>query len=424
MHCDRYGLRLTTGSALACERYVRGCELLLTLYPGAAAAFDEAIAADPRFALAHVAKARVLQLHGDVAGARAALEVGRGLLDEATAREASHFDAFDRIINSPGPVALEAVLEHVRAWPLDALVLGTCASQFGLIGLSGLAGREQRLADLLDTVAGAYGEDWWFLAHHGMALSEVGRRAEARQKIGRSRAMRAENGFMAHAQAHVSYEDGEADEAAAFMRAWLPGYPREGALFGHLSWHLALVELERGEVAAAFGRYSDAIAAADYPGQPIVKLADSASFLWRAELAGHPRDAGKWQEMVGFARRTFPRAGVAIADWHVALVDAVAADDAAMVGRAREMAALAEAGRYPSGPLVPALALGLAAYEREDFEAAIGLIEPVLAERERIGGAGRRRIWWSSRCSGRMRRRGGWRRCGRIWRGGRRVRRG
>lgn len=297
MHCDRYGLRLTTGSALACERYVRGCELLLTLYPGAAAAFDEAIAADPRFALAHVAKARVLQLHGDVAGARAALEVGRGLLDEATAREASHFDAFDRIINSPGPVALEAVLEHVRAWPLDALVLGTCASQFGLIGLSGLAGREQRLADLLDTVAGAYGEDWWFLAHHGMALSEVGRRAEARQKIGRSRAMRAENGFMAHAQAHVSYEDGEADEAAAFMRAWLPGYPREGALFGHLSWHLALVELERGEVAAAFGRYSDAIAAADYPGSRSsswrTRRRSCGERSWR-DIRGMPGNGRRW----------------------------------------------------------------------------------------------------------------------------------
>ena len=220
-----------------------------------------------------------------------------------------------------------------------------------------------------------------------MALSEVGRRAEARQKIARSRAMRVDNGFMAHAQAHISYEDGDAGEAVAFMRGWLPGYPREGALFGHLSWHLALVELERGEVAEAFERYSDAIAAADYPGQPIIKLADAASFLWRAELAGCPRDIEKWQEMLAFSRKMFPRAGIAIADWHVALVDTVAGDHDAIAARELEMVALAEAGRYPAGSLVPALARGVAAFARADFDAAIGLIEPVLAERERIGGS-------------------------------------
>ena len=289
--------------------------------------------------------------------------------------------------NYPGPLALDVVLTHVREWPRDALVLGTCASQIGLIGLSGLAGREQRLADLLDGVAPAFGDDWWFLAHHGMALSEVGRRAEARQKIARSRAMRVEDGFMAHAQAHMSYEEGDAGEAVAFMRGWLPGYPREGALFGHLSWHLALVELEMGEVTEAFGRYSDAIAAPDYPGQPIIKLADAASFLWRAELAGWPRDVGKWQEMLAFSRKMFPRAGIAIADWHVALVDAVAGDQEAIAARELEVAALAETGRYPSGSLVPSLARGLAAFARADFNTAIRLIEPVLTERERIGGS-------------------------------------
>ena len=58
MLTDRYGLALSTTSPAARDAYVEGVDLLLTVYPGAALAFDRAIAADPDFALAHIAKAR------------------------------------------------------------------------------------------------------------------------------------------------------------------------------------------------------------------------------------------------------------------------------------------------------------------------------------------------------------------------------
>ena len=58
MLTDRYGLALTTTSAAARDAYVEGCDLLLSIFPGATAALDRAIAADPDFALAHIARAR------------------------------------------------------------------------------------------------------------------------------------------------------------------------------------------------------------------------------------------------------------------------------------------------------------------------------------------------------------------------------
>ncbi len=73
MFADRYGLTLSTTSAAARDAYVQGCDLLMTLYPGAVEAFDRAIAADSGFALAHSGKAQVLLRQGDVAAARAAL---------------------------------------------------------------------------------------------------------------------------------------------------------------------------------------------------------------------------------------------------------------------------------------------------------------------------------------------------------------
>lgn len=118
-----------------------------------------------------------------------------------------------------------------------------------------------------------------------------------------------------------------------------------------------------------------------------MKLFDAPSFLWRAELAGHPRDTAQWQALHRFAHRAFPRPGMAFADWHVALIDAVAGDPAQAEARVLEMEELARAGRYPAGPTVPALARAFVAFERRDFATAITAIEGVYAERDRIGGS-------------------------------------
>jgi Tfp pilus assembly protein PilF len=63
---------------------------VLESQPGAIAAFDRAIAADPRFALAHAGKARVLQLRGEMPAARASMAAARDAAQDLPAREASH----------------------------------------------------------------------------------------------------------------------------------------------------------------------------------------------------------------------------------------------------------------------------------------------------------------------------------------------
>ena len=79
MLTDRYDLPLSTASSAARDAYVRGCEAKLTMYPGAIEAFDRAIAADPGFALAHVARAHVLLERGDAAAARRSMAAAKSL---------------------------------------------------------------------------------------------------------------------------------------------------------------------------------------------------------------------------------------------------------------------------------------------------------------------------------------------------------
>ena len=386
MLTDRYGLALSTVSPAARDAYVEGCDLVLTLYPGAAAVFDRAIAADPGFALAHAGRARALQLGGDLAGAQAAITAAQAVLNGAE-RDAGHIEVFSLLVGGKPDSALAAVRRHVATWPRDALVASTAANQTGLIGTSGRAGREQDQLDFLAALAPHYGDDWWFNGHYAMALSELGHRAAARPRIERSMADYPRNASAAHAQAHFHYEGGETDAAISFLRSWLKDYPRNAFFYGHLSWHLALAHLEQGDVEEGIRLYTGAFGADDYGGPALVKLLDAPSYLWRAELAGHPRDQARWQVLHEFAHRAFPRPGVPFADWHVALIDAVVGDSTAAEARAVAIDEMVRAGRYSSGTTVPAIARAFAAYQRRDFAAAIDAIESMFSERERISGS-------------------------------------
>src|SRR5262249_53552739 len=140
----------------------------------------------PGFALAHAAQAYALLERGDAAAARAALASARSCNGALSARGISHIAFFALLVAGDAEAPLAAVVAHLEAWPRDALVLGTTACTNGLMGSPGRAGQKRTLRALLDRLAPSYGDDWWFAAHHGMALSENGQREAARPEIERS----------------------------------------------------------------------------------------------------------------------------------------------------------------------------------------------------------------------------------------------
>ncbi|MSO99789.1 MAG: tetratricopeptide repeat protein [Acetobacteraceae bacterium] len=387
MLADRYDLLLSTASSTARDAYVQGCERLLTMYPGAIEAFDRAIAADPGFALAHAGRTQVLLGRGNINPALEALAAAKAQSAGLSAREVSHIAFFELFAAGHADAAIAALRVHLASWPRDALVLTTTAFTNGLIGSSGRADVKRTLIGLLDSLAPSYGDDWWFMAHHAMALSEDGQRDAARMKIERSISQNPHNAWVAHARTHLCYEDGDPAAARAFLASWLTTYPRDGLLYSHLSWHLALSDLEAGNEAEALRLYKEAFSLDVHSGAPRAKVTDAVSFLWRWELAGYSRDTGAWRTMHDFAASALPRAGAALADLHVALTQAVMGDGVELEARARQMENLARDGRYPSGPFVPALSRAFVAFERRDFSAVISALEPIVRESERLGGS-------------------------------------
>ena len=384
---DRHGLPVSTTIPSARDAYDRGCDLMLGAYPGAADAFEAALAADPDLALAHVAVARMQQMRGDMPAARAALAQATQRAPALSPREASHIAFFNLVFAGQSDAALAALQTHLETWPRDAMALSTCITPSGLLGFSGRVGREHDQVAFLEQVAPHYDDDGWFAAHHAHALVEDGQLAAAHPWVEKAAALTPRSPWMAHARAHLHYEEGQGAAARTFLASWLPEYSRDGALNGHLSWHLALSELAAGNAEAAHALYRDAFGPGAHRGHKMIQLGDAVAFLWRAELAGMPADPARWHDLRDFAQNMFPRAGTPFADWHVALADAAAGDSASLDARLAQMLALEQAGRYPAGPVVPALAQAFVAFRNHDYAAAIDTLAPLINQRERIGGS-------------------------------------
>jgi tetratricopeptide (TPR) repeat protein len=387
MLTDRYGLGLSTASTAARDAYIEASDRALTFYPGAVEAYDRALAADPGFALAHAGKAQVLLRQGNAAAARTSLAAARDTATGLSEREASHIEFFDLASSGRTDSAIAAAYNHLALWPRDALVVSTTANPNGLIGGSGRLGQKRQVAVLMDGLAPHYGDDYWFMSYHAMALSEDGRLAAARSIIERSIALNPNNAHGSHSLAHVCYESGDPDTARDYLSSWFTTYPREGFFYGHLSWHLSLFEIQAGNWDRASHLYRDAIALDRHSGGPQQKMSDGAAFLWRSELAGYPRDAAAWRGLYDYANTALPRPGSGLADLHVILAQAVMGDEAGLEARSRQMEEMAREGRYPSGDYLPRLARGFVSFERGDFSGAIEAFAPLAGQSERIGGS-------------------------------------
>jgi hypothetical protein len=380
MLTDRYDNALSTNSPAARDAYVAGVDLLLSANAGAEAAFRRALAADPGFALAQAGLARTLQAYARGGEAKAAIAHAKALAANASRREQSHVAALARIIETGGQPALDAARAHLADFPRDAMVLAPCTGVFGLIGFSGRSGREQELLTLLDGLAGAYGDDWWFGSVHAFAQVEAGEVERAQATIERALAQYPRNAHGAHIRAHVYYEHGERAAGLQYLRDWWGPYDKEGQLHCHLSWHVALWELELGHLDRAWEVYRAHLHPGASWGPPINTLSDAASFLFRAELAGEPRQAELWREVSRYAAQWFPAPGVSFADVHAALAHAFA-------GETDALTRLVEGAKGPAADLLAPLAQAFGAIGRGAWADAVATLTPLMASHERIGGS-------------------------------------
>ncbi|MGX4802012.1 tetratricopeptide repeat protein [Bradyrhizobium guangdongense] len=385
---DRYGLPLSTASDQAASAYREGVDLMLSGWTGTAEALERAIAADPGFALAHIARARVHAFYqqGDLARSKAAL--ARELVAiSGTERERSHVETLALAIEGRGPDAIAAMLKHVDAWPRDAMVLSLPLGAFGLFAFSGMPDHDRARHELCQRVAHHYGEDWWFLTMSGWAMSENGDVVRGRAVTERGFDLRRANAHAAHAVLHAMFEDGSIEDADRLVDEWIPTYDRAGILHGHILWHQALGALERGDATRALQIYADVLQPSATQAPPLNAITDSASLLWRLSAYGHSVPKALWGEADAAAQKLFPKSGLPFADVHMALFAAATQNREALAARLAAIEQRLADGKLPAGPVVPAICRALAAFADENYAACVRELDPVLAEIARIGGS-------------------------------------
>lgn len=392
-HLDSRGLPLSTRSDLAATRYREGVDLLLSAWPGADAAFDAAIAADPDFGLAHAARARLHAIRAEMPAARACIATAAGIVARhGTERERSHVQVLSLAIHGKSAEALAGALAHAEAWPRDVVILGLPLGAFGLFAFSGMADHDQARVDLCDRHARHFdADDWWFLNYRGWSHTENGNVAYGRDLTQRSHALRDANANAVHALSHAMFEDGSGDDADRLITGWLPGYDRSGTLHGHIAWHASLAALERGDTAKALAFYEAHVQPSASLALPLNVVSDTASFLWRMRAYGHEVPAALWEAAAAYAAPVYPKAGLPFADVHMAMLDAATGDAAAVERRAAALTALVEAGTLAAGPVVPAICRAALAFIEEDYAGCVRLLEPLANEVVRIGGSGAQR---------------------------------
>ena len=200
----------------------------------------------------------------------------------------------------------------------------------------------------------------------------------------RAIALRPHNAHNAHHVMHGYYEADEPAQALDFLSTWLPQYPDHGLMWGHLQWHAALAELERGDTGAANVRLLGPILQYLPRGSPFMGLADIASLLWRMGLRGQP--SLPWDVAQRHATQHFSRGSNVFGEVHLAMLAAARRDGAALDACAARLAAQHKRG-HEGAPVALSWAQALHALVDGDQPAARDHFAACALGLARLGGS-------------------------------------
>jgi hypothetical protein len=382
---DLFDQTVSTPSAEAAAAYDRAVDAHLHAWPGVPGALQAATAAAPDFALPHALQALVLAGWGRRADALQALARAQSAVGGATPREQSQVALFSAILEGRTRDALGLVVEHARCHPTDLLAASTALGAYGLFAFSGRADHDAARLDFIETLAAHHGAPPpWLQAQRGWARIEAGRVDEGLTLAQQAIVLRPDNGHNAHIVVHGLFEAGRHDDTLAFIDRWLPAYPADGVMWGHLHWHAALAELALEREDAAVSRLQGPIT--DYlpRGMPFMGLPDLVSLLWRLGLRG--RRGLPWELARHHAQRHFAQGSNVFGELHLALLAAAWGDRDALQAVAARLPLLQ--GRGLEGAAVALQWVnGLAALGRGDEATARHALDAACDGAVRLGGS-------------------------------------
>jgi hypothetical protein len=342
---DSLGNAVTTGSTDALRMIDAAIDLHARAWPGALDMAEAATREDPQLAIAHALQGLNHAMWGRRAAADACMLRARDLALRISARESSLLELLEHVVRGRTHAGLAWLLAHLRRFPSDMLALTTGTGAYGLFAFSGRDDHNELRLALFDELEPSYPRDFaWLLAYRGWARIELGAVDEGLAMAMRAIGLQPQNAHNAHIIAHGFHEGQRPAEYLAFLPDWLPGYPVDALMWGHLQWHAAIAELELGDERAALERCVSQLMSQLTRFAPFMALADGPSILWRLGLKGLA--ALPWELVAQHARDHFPNGSNAFGELHLAMVASATGDREALSRCAQRLERLASDG-YP-----------------------------------------------------------------------------
>jgi tetratricopeptide (TPR) repeat protein len=388
---DLRGLAVSTDSSDALAHFETALARFQSYRGDPLAALDAALAADPSFALAPIAKAFLMVTTSEgryMPPARDAVAQARALLARTNPRERALFTAAEQLVAGDWHAACRSLDAVLREWPRDVLALQTAhLMDFYRGDALNLRNRVSRVLPAWSASLPGYS---FVLGMHAFGLEECNQYAEAEATGRRALDIEPADGWAVHAVTHVMEMQGRIDEGIGWLTARIADWAQDDNAFApHNWWHLALFHLDRGAYDAVLDLYDRRI---DGPqADQLLVLVDCSALLWRLRLEGvqvgerFERVADRWQSKAAEERGHY-----AFNDMHAMLSFAATGRISEAQRLLAEMRATASVGSSANRTMtrdvgVP-LAEGVLAFDRQPAQ-AIAQIEPVRDIAHGFGGS-------------------------------------
>ncbi|GAA1914506.1 pyridine nucleotide-disulfide oxidoreductase [Nocardioides marmoribigeumensis] len=202
-------------------------------------------------------------------------------------RERSLVDVVPRRVADVNGNGAGALMNHIAQHPRDVLAVSAAVPT---IAFSGVTDVQQGAWDLVEGLAPAYGDHWWYISLPAFTRQDQGRFEEAGWLAESALTCEPSSGHAVHAQTHVSAETGQHESGRAWLDHWVTESGRAAIHRAHFSWHAALHELALGDTEAVRQRSYTQLGPGAVTG--VLALVDSASPLWRWRVTTSAWPAG------------------------------------------------------------------------------------------------------------------------------------
>ena len=390
---DLRGNLLGTTSGAARDAVEKATWRTMSFYDPPLADLDQAIAADPGWALPHVMKAGFLLSLTEpalVAEALGHLEAARGLLAQATPREQAHFAAVEQVADGRWHAACRTWDEWLVDAPRDPLALQWAQLwDFYRGDAPGLRLRPARALPAWDEADPLYP---CVLALYAFGLEECNLYPQAEEAGRHALSLDPRVPWAVHAVAHVMEMQGRFEEGGAWLRQHQPHWAEGNGFACHLWWHKALFRLEALDATGVL-RLIDNHLSGDAL-QITLQRVDAAAMLWRLHLLGHDVSAACAALLQAWPSDGGEAGYYAFNDVHRVLAQLAAGQVAAAeawVARCAERALDGADARRANHAMAREVGLplqrALLAFGRGEHDAAADALYPVRALAQRFGGS-------------------------------------